>query len=339
MKKCYPLEMVNKVANTYNDCWNIVEHFRNDSQLPKWDGRCYIPIAAGFAIASDGIMDPDVLWNSATEATLIAATAAWRLHKQVYSFDPAMEKVLISQADQNLKIPIDILNKIPFFCVYIETTTMEDMDGFFVHFESDTNTGELELRFLIVYDDGDILPISFHLIEGGTINDGINASFEKANENKRALRADKYEIDDAKDYTRDLCCKLLQLVLYVCSKNKEMVEDPVQKKITRQPKSFQFIKDKYREVQRWNFGEKSGDFIRKFYKTLDFEEEMKKKNEINITNNVKSSKINGTSKRPHLRKAHWHHYWIGSDNEGNRTLELKWMAPMFIHKDDVDEDA
>ena len=153
------------------------------------------------------------------------------------------------------------------------------------------------------------------------------------------MRADKYEIDDAKDYTRDLCCKLLQLVLYVCSKNKEMVEDPVQKKITRQPKSFQFIKDKYREVQRWNFGEKSGDFIRKFYKALDFEEEMKKKNEINITNNVKSSKINGTSKRPHLRKAHWHNYWIGSDNEGNRTLELKWMAPMFIHKDDVDEDA
>ena len=267
------------------------------------------------------------------------ATAAWRLHKQVYLFDPAMEKVLINQADQNLKIPIDILNKIPFFCVYIETTTMEDMDGFFVHFESDTNTGELELRFLIVLKDGDIFPIPFHLIEGGTIADGINASFEKANENQRMLHTNKYEIDDAKDYARDLCCKLLQLVLYVCSKNKEMVEDPVQKKITRQPKSFQFIKDKYREVQRWNFGEKSGDFIRKFYKTLDFEEEVKKKNETNITNNPKRSKTNGTPKRPHLRKAHWHHYWIGSDNKENRTLELKWMAPMFIHKDDVHEDA
>lgn len=32
-------------------------------------------------------------------------------------------------------------------------------------------------------------------------------------------------------------------------------------------------------------------------------------------------------------------YWIGSDNKENRTLELKWMAPMFIHKDDVHEDA
>ncbi len=339
MKKCYPLELVNRVANKYQDCWNIVEDFRNDSTLPWWDKRCYIPIAAGLAIAADGDMSKKAIWNSSLEADLIVATAAWRLHKQVYLFDPAMEKVLINQADQNLKIPIDILNKIPFFCVYIETTTMEDMDGFFVHFESDTNTGELELRFLIVLKDGDIFPIPFHLIEGGTIADGINASFEKANENQRMLHTNKYEIDDAKDYARDLCCKLLQLVLYVCSKNKEMVEDPVQKKITRQPKSFQFIKDKYREVQRWNFGEKSGDFIRKFYKTLDFEEEVKKKNETNITNNPKRSKTNGTPKRPHLRKAHWHHYWIGSDNKENRTLELKWMAPMFIHKDDVHEDA
>ena len=339
MKKCYPLELVNQVANKYQDCWNIVEDFRNDSTLPWWDKRCYIPIAAGLAIAADGDMSKKAIWNSSLEADLIVATAAWRLHKQVYLFDPAMEKVLINQADQNLKIPIDILNKIPFFCVYIETTTMEDMDGFFVHFESDTNTGELELRFLIVLKDGDIFPIPFHLIEGGTIADGINASFEKANENQHMLHTNKYEIDDAKDYARDLCCKLLQLVLYVCSKNKEMVEDPVQKKITRQPKSFQFIKDKYREVQRWNFGEKSGDFIRKFYKTHDFEEEVKKKNETNITNNPKRSKTNGTPKRPHLRKAHWHHYWIGSDNKENRTLELKWMAPMFIHKDDVDEDA
>ena len=339
MKKCYPLELVNQVANKYHDCWNIVEDFRNDSELPQWDRRCYIPIAAGLAIATDGDMSKKAIWNSSLEADLIVATAAWRLHKQVYSFDPAMEKVLISQADQNLKIPIDILNKIPFFCVYIETTTMEDMDGCFVHFESDTNTGELELRFLIVLKDGDIFPIPFHLIEGGTIADGINASFEKANENQRMLHTNKYEIDDAKNYARDLCCKLLQLVLYVCSKNKEMVEDPVQKKITRQPKSFQFIKDKYREVQRWNFGEKSGDFISKFYTTLDFEEEVKKKNEIDIINNAKKSKTNGTPKRPHLRKAHWHHYWVGSDNEGNRTLELKWIAPMFIHKDDVDEDV
>lgn len=339
MKKCYPLELVNQVANKYQDCWNIVEDFRNDSTLPWWDKRCYIPIAAGLAIAADGDMSKKAIWNSSLEADLIVATAAWRLHKQVYLFDPAMEKVLINQADQNLKIPIDILNKIPFFCVYIETTTMEDMDGFFVHFESDTNTGELELRFLIVLKDGDIFPIPFHLIEGGTIADGINASFEKANENQHMLHTNKYEIDDAKDYARDLCCKLLQLVLYVCSKNKEMIEDPVQKKITRQPKSFQFIKDKYREVQRWNFGEKSGDFIRKFYKTHDFEEEVKKKNETNITNNLKRSKTNGTPKRPHLRKAHWHHYWIGSDNKENRTLELKWMAPMFIHKDDVDEDT
>ena len=56
MKKCYPIELVNRVANKYQDCWNIVEDFRNDSTLPCWDKRCYIPIAAGLAIAADGDM-------------------------------------------------------------------------------------------------------------------------------------------------------------------------------------------------------------------------------------------------------------------------------------------
>ena len=28
-----PLELVNRVANKYQDCWNIVEDFRNDSEL------------------------------------------------------------------------------------------------------------------------------------------------------------------------------------------------------------------------------------------------------------------------------------------------------------------
>lgn len=39
MKKCYPIELVNRVANKYQDCWNIVEDFRNDSTLPCWEGH------------------------------------------------------------------------------------------------------------------------------------------------------------------------------------------------------------------------------------------------------------------------------------------------------------
>mgnify|MGYP000532582559 CR=1 FL=1 len=84
MKKCYPLELVNRVANKYQDCWNIVEDFRNDSTLLGGINVATFQFAAGLAIAADGDMSKKAIWNSSLEADLIVATAAWRLHKQVY---------------------------------------------------------------------------------------------------------------------------------------------------------------------------------------------------------------------------------------------------------------
>ena len=48
--------------------------------------------------------------------------------------------------------------------------------------------------------------------------------------------------------------KMIQLVLYICASNKEILEDEKQKKILRQPKNHTSIKDKCREVQKWNCG-------------------------------------------------------------------------------------
>lgn len=321
-KECYPLDLTNKIADKYENCWKIVEDFRTDSSLPKWDERCYLPIAAGIAIASNGSMSPFVRNMIGIDGAIITAVAAWRLHKQIYAFDPTMEKTLIDQADDDLKIPMDILNKIPDYCIYIETTMIEDFQGFFVHFESDVNTSELELRFLLAKEKEGLMPLPLHLIPGGTIRDCMNATFQSIFEQSEDWVLD-YDWDEPQRYALELCCKLMQLVLYICSKNKEMEEDPIQKNITRQPKSIHFIKDKYREVQRWILGEKSGDMMRKLYTSNEHEEDQKLK-----TKKIKA----GTPKRPHFRKAHWHHYWVGSEAKGDRMLELKWIVPMFIHK-------
>ena len=38
-------------------------------------------------------------------------------------------------------------------------------------------------------------------------------------------------------------------------------------------------------------------------------------------------------KRPHSRRGHYHHYWVGSKKDGTRRIILKWVAPMFINGD------
>ena len=36
--------------------------------------------------------------------------------------------------------------------------------------------------------------------------------------------------------------------------------------------------------------------------------------------------------RPHMRRAHWHHYWTGPrDVPEERRLVIKWVAPTFVN--------
>lgn len=35
-------------------------------------------------------------------------------------------------------------------------------------------------------------------------------------------------------------------------------------------------------------------------------------------------------KAPHVRRAHWHHYWTGARESAERCLVLKWIPPVFV---------
>ena len=35
----------------------------------------------------------------------------------------------------------------------------------------------------------------------------------------------------------------------------------------------------------------------------------------------------GRTVRPHVRRAHWHHYWVGG---GRTRLEVRWIEPTFV---------
>lgn len=34
--------------------------------------------------------------------------------------------------------------------------------------------------------------------------------------------------------------------------------------------------------------------------------------------------------KAHIRRAHWHHYWVGSESRGDRHLELRWIPPVQV---------
>jgi hypothetical protein len=42
--------------------------------------------------------------------------------------------------------------------------------------------------------------------------------------------------------------------------------------------------------------------------------------------------------RPHIRRAHWHSYWLGKSNEPDaRRVVLKWLPPIAVNVHDPDD--
>lgn len=334
MNTCVPLELVNRITLKYPACWEQVEEFRAGKRTGElqWDDHCYIPIAGGIAIVSNGGVLSKIESTHMQDATIIAASAPWRLYKQIFCFDADMEALLYAQAE-DLVIPIEILNNLPYQSLYIETKLFDDIDGFFVHFESDVNDGRLELRFLIVSNDLNIFPIAIHLKSGNTIKDGVGKMIQEATRVAKQMGdvmvyKVKKNVHEEQERLYHITSKLMQLVLYICAENKEVGEDERQSKITKIPKSREFIKDKYREIKKWNCGVETGNIIRGIYKKSNY-----------VHYQISESPGFGSPKRPHARRAHWHHYWIGAKKDGERKLELKWIAPTFVHGGDIEDNS
>lgn len=332
-RKCTPLEVVNEVASKLPVEWEEIDELRTPENKGKlWSEKCYIAsVGAAWALVKhvdymDLIKRRDEIYDELCEKgqvdIFLMVTATWRIHKQIYEFDSEMEKLLRSQADSAMKLPADVLMNLPYPCVFFYTPTM-DIDGFFVCYDMCEDFYSLLLCPIDKYS-GDI-SIKKRIISEIDIGTGLTIdSLFKENEeyDKKELHLSDEDVRKEKQQTAEM----MQLVLYVCSQNCEREEDPEQKKILRQPKDKKDIKDKYREVQKWIYGKTTGDIIRK----------MKSSSAVRYVFN-EENRGTGTPKTPHSRRGHWHSYWIGKYGTAERKLVLRWLAPMFIHKDGTSE--
>lgn len=91
------------------------------------------------------------------------------------------------------------------------------------------------------------------------------------------------------------------------------------------PKSREFVKDKYREIKKFNCGEMTAKMIR----SID------PQSKLQYTYVKHESSSVGSPKRPHVRRGHWHHYWAGKKDD--RQVILKWQPPTFVHGKEAEE--
>lgn len=322
-----PLCLVKWFDEKFPGAYEWVEKMRAEPELKsEWDrDKCYIPISATMAIMDNIKKSPKDMNMGPTE---LAAYAAWRQYKEIYRFDYELAQELYLQAEKMDVIPAEAI-ALPFPCVYIELDCDEDFQGFFVFWERDFEEGDnytdwslYELRFLTIGNKGDLGIYHLHIWGDSTLEDCAVQTTRRLTRGFAHGNSD-VNLDDIKAYSEwqtQVAARLLQLVLYICAENADIAENPEQKKITRKPSAGMPPKDVYREIRKWDVGIKIGKMIRqqKYY------------------GSGASGHI-GTTKRPHVRRGHYHHFWVGSEKDGTRRLILRWVAPTFVNgsTDDV----
>jgi len=228
-------------------------------------------------------------------------------------------------------LPTAHLQRLPEWCVYVELDG-SGLAGFFAYLDYNIYQSQQSLR--IVLDDPKLPnPLSRNLVlhlNDGTLKDAIEGLVR----NSIALLAGQQTVPDNfaaeahalaalpekpeeknrhVEYIRQLAEPLVSVILYLCAGEAEM-------RPTREPKRThgppspkrdrdgQLYVPPARRPEVWETGFQLGAAIRAAEENLDAD--------------------HGRSPRGHIRRAHWHSYWLGSGE--SRHLELRWLPPIPV---------
>ena len=321
-----------KYPGIWNECAKIYNTIRENNYL--WDDRCYVPLDVIYC--SIDTLNRFVYKRNPiqfNECSIITALASWRFYKQIYTFDSDLANVLFESASEDVNV-FDSLTNLPYPSFYIELSDDTIMDcngmncyGFFVTIDCNAVPKEhmedeqLTTVNFVGFTQNGRFDCSLIIEEGMTIREAFKKYRELAIDNNSNI-SNKELIQ-----SETFIIKAIQLILYLCAINSEITINPRQKELCNRKDVTEKLstpKDVLREVVKHDVGYRIGKAIR-LSRDLQERESTKK-------HFFGSSK----SKSPHVRRGHYHHYWVGSKKD--RHLELRWTPPTFIHSENYNMD-
>ena len=331
-----PLKLINRVKASvkgYGDVYMIFDTFRAaryENDLVWDETKCYLPLQVFMEITK--FLNRDKFNDDiAYDAVAMFHTYNWRLHKQIYSFDSEFADVLV-QTDSS-DIDTSVFENLPYNSFYVDIPNgcicydsngevLCTVSGFFcsrnVSMRSATDDLLDCIMLYFVTDQNHVIACPLKVKQGVTVKESTDSYMETL----YYATNDLTDVDESYHEVTKMVPYLLnnatQLILYLCSMNMDIAENPEQKKIYRAPSKTSKPQDKLSEVRKWDVGYRIGQVIRK---TKQTESE-------STTTSVghKSS-----AKRPHSRRGHFHHFWVGKRDSAERKLIVKWVAPMYIN--------
>jgi hypothetical protein len=323
-----PRRILEAFSRLYPEAWRQVDDLRaRRKELGNWPDWCFLPLAGAYALVSGGRIL--ARGDQVGHVGILGALAAWRGTQGIYRFDPTTFDALW-ETPVTGDIPTEVLFHLPEWCVYIPTPDRrwrgDPLHGFFAHLEHDANDRRRELRFVLDLtkpqgDDLFVLPL--HLGQGG-VSDGVAAMMREAARHL-PVRAEPpaSEIEGLSDDASPL----VSLLLYLCSQAAEIRDGGGGRRVPARPKPVKTKKGLRlfppERPMPWELGYRLGAALRRAWSAQEA-----------------ASNTPGThaSPRPHIRRAHWHSYRVGSRSvPDDRSAVLKWLPPIPVNVQDAGE--
>jgi hypothetical protein len=318
------------------DCWRRLDRLvgaRTATMGPDWCWSSMSLAAALVPRAGDGGDDYFVARGG---ATLLWHLGAWRKGRSVYLFDPALAEALVA-TDGNQRLPVDILHRLPAWGCYLvlprpipiegEHGLALDADfepvvgGCFVSLDWDGRYSHSELRILLdVHAAADPAVPRYLLPQALVLNEAV--SVDEAH--RRALRhnaalatragvavLDESRRSPAASQATSIWAQVLPLILYLCAMNADLTLPDGRSFGRHRPSRTGPAAPAPTVVHA---GWRTGADLRRSAQTA-----------------ARGTSTATRHSAPHLRRAHWHHYWTGPKRDpARRALELRWIPPTLV---------
>jgi hypothetical protein len=311
---------VASIGRRYPHAWEQMAQFRaakGSKELGDWPAWCWVPLAGAYAVASGGhtltATDP-----AAGDIGAVGALAAWRQTQGIYTVDETLLEALWD-TELSGEIPVDVLYRLPEWCVYVPTPGRAvgalPLVGFFAHLEHDMGDGRTELRLLLDTDSAPgpaLVAVPLHVWMPGGLAAAAQRAREEAEFQARAhgMEPPGGSFAAFEQAGRD-CAPLVSVVLYLCSTAAEIRDRSGTARRQHRPREARAAN----APTVWETGYAIGPALR-----------------MALSRARDAPPDGGThaSPRPHIRRAHWHAFWTGPHDTPERKIELRWLPPIPV---------
>lgn len=314
----YPaLAALDRLPGLVPQVWSRHEKVRAiASEKKPWPAWCYAPTALAYALSG-----PDAHGMAAK----IAALAAWRMTKIILRFDPTLKEALMG-TELNGAIPVEVMNRLPGWCVYVELDGLATFRGpahgvwCWIEPASYTDPKPLYLMLLLntasdadtMGDEDSMLSLALRL-EGDSLLSSVRAAMGEA--------VETWVVEELGSIVEPI----VSMLLYVCSAGSELSREGVPGWPTLPlPVRTRRHGERLYPAQKhttWDAGVRLGAAIRAAQATASHA----------------GSGEGRTGPIAHLRRPHWHTYVLGPREVAlkARQRDVRWMPPIAVGVDDL----